>query len=47
MGGVDPVMRQRVVHVQGADLRELLVPHRVLLGKQETEELEEEKGIIY
>lgn len=39
-------MGQRVVHVQAADLTELLVPHRVLLGKQETEELEEEKGFI-
>lgn len=39
-------MGQRVVHVQAADLRELLVPHRVLLGKQETKELEEDKGTI-
>lgn len=39
-------MGQRVVHVQAADLRELLVPHRVLLGKQETKELDEDKGMI-
>lgn len=36
-------MGQRVVHIQVADLGELLIPQRVLLGKQEAEELTEEK----
>lgn len=36
-------MGQRVVHIQVADLGELLIPHSILLGKQEAEELTEEK----
>lgn len=36
-------MGQRIVHIQVADLGELLIPHSVLLGEQEAEELTEEK----
>lgn len=37
---VDPVVRQRVVHVQWTYLRELLIPDRVFFGEEKTEELQ-------
>ena len=40
MGGADPVVSQWVVHVRSAEFGLLLIPDRVLLGKQEVQELE-------
>lgn len=37
---VDPVVRQRVVHFQARQFRELLVPNGVLFREQKAEELQ-------